>query len=355
MFHNFRLDQKAIPAHLIRNTINWVESLGYNTALILDHTGIHPEALKDDAQRFTYRQRINLIENILNLESTPGFWLDHPQQSEIKDYGLLGYAMMSCENLEQAVHIAVKYHRMAGAMYSLQFVTEGDDAVLRLDHLMAGGLVGEYLVEELFIGMPLLISQLLGQPSQPKEIRLSYLPPSYASRYEDVFNCPIYFGMPFCEYRFPATLLDNELSKADPNIARICEESCRNLLNQMEIEQGLVSQICHILLSQPGNFPSLDVIADRLHIGTRTLRRRLQQLGTSYQQILDDVRHELATEYLLNTDLAVHEVSDLLGFSESTNFRRAYLKWSGESPYQCRKRHMQGIPAKSLPSNPLPN
>ncbi len=348
MFHNFRLDQKAIPANLIRNTINWLESLGYSSSGILDNTAIHPEALKDDDQRFTYRQRINLIENILDTGSSAGFWLDRPQQTEIKDYGLLGYAMMSCENLEQAVHIAVKYHRMAGAMYSLQFVTEGDDAVLRLDHLMAGGLVGQYLVEELFIGMPLLISQLLGEESQPKEIRLNYPAPPYADRYEEVFACPVYFGMPFCEYRFSGELLDKELSKADPNIARVCEDSCRNLLNQMEIEQGLVSQICHILLSQPGNFPSLDLIAGRLHIGTRTLRRRLQQLGTSYQQILDDVRHELATEYLLNTDLAVHEVSDLLGFSESTNFRRAFLKWSGESPYQCRKRHLQGIPAKRL-------
>ena len=61
------------------------------------------------------------------------------------------------------------------------------------------------------------------------------------------------------------------------------------------------------------------------------------ELGTNYQKILDDVRKGLAIEYLLSTNLSVQEISELLGYSEVTNFRRAFLKWSNVSPYQYRK------------------
>jgi AraC-like DNA-binding protein len=67
------------------------------------------------------------------------------------------------------------------------------------------------------------------------------------------------------------------------------------------------------------------------------MRRRLSELGTSYQRILDDVRRELAIEYLRTTNLTVQEIAELLGYSEVTNFRRAFMRWVEMSPYQYRK------------------
>jgi AraC-like DNA-binding protein len=82
-------------------------------------------------------------------------------------------------------------------------------------------------------------------------------------------------------------------------------------------------------------------VAAKLSIGTRTLRRRLKALGTSYQKVLDDVKKQLAMEYLQTTTLSVQEISDLLGYSEVTNFRRAFVKWADVSPYQYRKRRQE--------------
>jgi AraC-like DNA-binding protein len=127
------------------------------------------------------------------------------------------------------------------------------------------------------------------------------------------------------------------LADADAATARICEESCQALLREMDIEDDLVSRICQVLLSVPGAFPCLDDIADKLHLGPRTLRRRLKDLDTSYQKILDDVRRELAIQYLTTTDLSTQQVSDLLGYTEVTNFRRAFVKWVGDSPFKFRK------------------
>ena len=166
---------------------------------------------------------------------------------------------------------------------------------------------------------------------------MSYEAPPYVELYADAFNCPVKFDQLFCEYRFDAGFLDEPLAEADAETARICEESCQAVLRELDIDEDLVSRICQILLSEPGAFPCLDAIADKLHLGPRTLRRRLKDLDTSYQKILDDVRKELAIQYLSTTDLSTQQVSDLLGYTEVTNFRRAFVKWVGNSPFMYRK------------------
>ena len=338
MLHTFQLDQKAISAAQINSTLAWYQSLGRDSQALLQNTNISAAMLADSDSLFTYRQRITLIDNLLASGLTPSSWLAG-RQTQIADYGILGYAMMSCGTLRQALAIAVKYHRMAGAMFDLQFFEQGENAIVRIDHVMFEGLARQYIVEELFVSIPSLISLLLGKTHRPKEIRLSYGAPDYCDDFPSAFGCAVSFDNRFCEYHFNSAELNEKLPKADPNYARITEQACRSIGNKMALEQGLVAQIGNILLSEPGHFPKLEPVAEQLLLSTRTMRRRLRELGTSYQIILDGVRKELASEYLASTNLSVQDVSELLGFSEVTNFRRAYLKWAGESPHRYRQRN----------------
>jgi AraC-like DNA-binding protein len=309
-----------------------MEARGFRADISLAGTGIDLSL-----DRVTYQQRIDQLSNMLDLLGMNGAWLESPRTVSISDYGLLGYAMMSSATLEQAVQIAVKYHKLAGAMFELAFDVDGDEAVLRIDHLLPGGRVGQYTVEELFAAISRLIGLLLGRDHKPSRILLNYEAPEYAEKHLQCFRCPVIFDQPSCQYRFSREELAESLAEADANTARTCEESCRKLLNQMEIEDDIISRICHLLLSTPGEFPKLDAVANKLSLGARTLRRRLNDLGTSYQRILDDVRRELAIEYLRTTNLTVQEIAELLGYSEVTNFRRAFMRWVELSPYQYRK------------------
>ncbi|MFP6805015.1 MAG: AraC family transcriptional regulator [Pseudomonadales bacterium] len=331
-FHNYRLDKRVFPTALVQSLVQSMEARGIRADISLAGTGIDLSL-----DRVTYQQRIDQLSNMLDLLGMDGAWLESPRTVSISDYGLLGYAMMSSATLEQAVQIAVKYHKLAGAMFELAFDVDGDEAVLRIDHLLPGGRVGQYTVEELFAGISRLIGLLLGRDHKPSRILLNYQAPEYAEKHLQCFRCPVIFDQPSCQYRFSREELAESLAEADANTARICEESCRKLLSQMEIEDDIISRICHLLLSTPGEFPKLDAVANKLSLGARTLRRRLNDLGTSYQRILDDVRRELAIEYLRTTNLTVQEIAELLGYSEVTNFRRAFLRWVELSPYQYRK------------------
>lgn len=337
MFHNYSLDKRTIAIGTIRGLVELMKRRNVPPEVVLEGTGISIQDLEDPEGRVSYRARIRQLENVIALVPA-GFWLTWREEVSISDFGLLGYAMMSSATLEQAIQIAVKYHKMAGAMFELQFFVDEGDAVLRLDHLLAGGTVGQLVTDDLFAGITPLIRLLTNDETfGPSEIRFRHQRPGYAGLYDDNFDCHVTFDQPFSEYRFDAALLRQPLAEADANTARACEESCRRLLNQMEIEEDIVSRICHLLLSRPGEFPKLDVIADELSIGTRTLRRRLSALGTGYQKILDDVKRELAIEYLQTTNLSIQEIAELLDYSEVTNFRRAFVKWVGVSPYRYRK------------------
>jgi hypothetical protein len=228
-FHNYSLDKKAIPMAQVMALVHTLENKGFPRDVSLRGTGIDP--MSDD--RVSYRQRIAQLERMIELTGLDGAWLESPRMVSISDYGLLGYAMMSSATLEQAIQIAAKYHRMAGAMFELKFELKEGEAVLRIEHLLPGGAVGQFVVEELFIGIVRLIGLLLGEEHKPSRILLNYPAPQYLDKYESHFGCPVVFSSAFCEYRFDRTELSKSLAEADANTARICEESCRKLFNHM--------------------------------------------------------------------------------------------------------------------------
>lgn len=99
-------------------------------------------------------------------------------------------------------------------------------------------------------------------------------------------------------------------------------------------------------LGQVGDDPSSrggERVAQALHLSQRTLQRRLQEEGTSYQQLLDDTRRDMADQYLQQPGLTLLEVAYLLGFADPSNFFRAFRRWFGCTPNEYRARR-QGRP-----------
>ena len=120
-FHNYSLEKKAFPTPLVQSLVQSMEERGISSDDSLAGTDINLSS-----ERVTYKQRIHQLSNMLDLVGMDGAWLESPRTASISDYGLLGYAMMSSATLEQAVQIAVKYHKTAGAMFELVFDVDGD-------------------------------------------------------------------------------------------------------------------------------------------------------------------------------------------------------------------------------------
>ena len=90
-------------------------------------------------------------------------------------------------------------------------------------------------------------------------------------------------------------------------------------------------------MATPGRLPALNEVADMLHMHERTLRRKLESEGTSFNGIVDDVRASLALEYLRTTKMTTDDIAALIGFSDAANFRRAFKRWTGKAPSDFRR------------------
>ena len=183
-----------------------------------------------------------------------------------------------------------------------------------------------------------LIRSLSGEELFPEEIHCAYGDPGYREHYESVFRCPVHFNSSGNRMVLSSKLLALPILQANKFNARMSEKLCEDILRKYIGEEDLTTRIRHIILRVPGEFPDEATVADALAMSGRTMRRQLSVLGTAYRELLDQVLSDLARQYLENSNLSVEQVAHLLGYTETTNFRRAFKRWLGVSPRDYRTR-----------------
>ncbi len=131
---------------------------------------------------------------------------------------------------------------------------------------------------------------------------------------------------------FPRYLLDRPLAGAHPQAAHLCEEQCQRLLAKRSQHGGLAGRIRAVLLERPGRLPDMEQVAAGLNMSSRTLRRRLDEEGSNFRLLLDEVRQALAEELLATGGLTLEEIAERLGYGEVSNFIHAFKRWKGVAP-----------------------
>ena len=326
-------NRKQVPMRHLAALANHLQLRDISSELIHSDTGISRQDLRRAESRITYQQFFTVIENLLNLPVPDDFFLSRTHSFNIADYGILGYAMMSAATMGKAIQIALKYHQTIGAAIKPELCIRGQNVELQAvnflklpDNLLAA------VVEETFSSFPPLLNLLTGSSATVKEIRFSF-PDSGKPKhiYTKVFGCEPEFNCSSCSFVMDSAILHAPLVQADANAARLLEKSCQEMLAHLSENQNFGNKVQHMLLNSPRRL-NAEQVAERMNIGVRTLRRRLADESQSFQSLSDQVRRRLATDYLCETKLSNQEIGELLGFTEATNFRRAFLRWTGQTP-----------------------
>lgn len=180
-----------------------------------------------------------------------------------------------------------------------------------------------------------------GTPIRPLWLDLAR-PESHRHRLESEFQCPINFEAVVDRLILPSALLGLRFRSSNPDLLSLLLPGLEaQLLAQGagDAEPDFASRMRGILRAQmQGQRPSVQAAAHAMAMSPRTLQRRLAAIGTSYQSILDEVRHEAAIDLLEQADLEAGEIAFLLGFEEVNSFNRAFAKWTSWSPAKWRRR-----------------
>ncbi len=335
--YNTDLDAATHPTFDITLLVRLLARKGISAAAVLAGSGIPEPLLADAEARISLRQKLIVFENVTRLSADPTIGLRAGHQVRFSHLGILGYAIISSSTFGKGIELGMKYLRLAGPVLRKRFFVGDDFACFQgVDCLSLGRLL-PFSTELWFSSMHALMGEMLGHRLPSRKIKLPYPAPSYRQAYEALFQCPLAFDTGVIEWYLDAALLQQPLPNANPLTAKLCAQSCEALTTSQEDPHHRVRQIRSMLLETPGRFPNIETIAERCHMSSRTLRRKLKGLGTSYQQILDDTRERLAVEYLENTRMTIAEIAERVGFTETANFSQAFKKWTGTSPSSLRK------------------
>ena len=305
---------------------------GVPAAELLQGTGLAAAQLDDAQARMSHRQKIAIFRNVRRLSRVPDVALRAGARQRLSDFGVYGYALVSSATFGEAVHLGIKHVRLAGPVLEKRWRIEGTTAVFEGHDAMALGEVLPLATEFWFSSILKLSSCILEAPLPTRRLLLPYARPSYGDAYEATFGCPVRFDAGVMELHFDASNFGQPCPNANPITADICAKFCERMLESMPDETPLSRAIRVACLDSRGSFPTAEEMAQRLGHSVRTLHRRLAEEDTNYQEIVDQVRRSLAVEFLQNTALTVEEIAGRVGFSEASNFRKAFKRWTGHAP-----------------------
>ncbi|WP_419812919.1 AraC family transcriptional regulator [Bacterioplanoides sp.] len=327
------LSEPLIPINIPATMVRVGLEQGLQHADILHNTSISTSMLDDPTTRLNYQQLLTLVSNLIQHYPSQTLGLDIGGSLNINQYGMLGYAMLSCADMRSALHLGLKYHSLVDPAFTFEIIEQEQHCAIRLTSHIPVDAIYRMLCDVFVVNFTSLGRFLTGQADmQPIEVRLNHPKPDYADQYQRYFDCPVLFDQPRTELILNPSLLDMPLIMADQATANMAESQCAEILNRLGPKEGIAAKVRRILLQNPGQFPAVDIVASHLATSTRTLSRSLQELGTSYQRILDEVRKEMAIEYLRNSGLPIEEVAALVGYSDPSNFRKAFRRWTGHAP-----------------------
>ncbi len=329
-------DEYSISAEYIPLLAALVERRGITQAMLLEGVDVDPEMLRLPAARISKDAFCHIVTRALELTGEPALGWEMGASMTFSSHGFLGYAAMSSETLQDAIDLAVKFHRTRSTLANLYSFVDGDTAGLELEELVSLGEVKQFLTESMFSSFYFIFAKLISPETIEGEARFSYPQPAYFERVKPIIPVPCYFDCASSQLRFPARLLDEQLRFADPRLASMALAQCEQEMASIKAPPALLGKVRRIILARSGRFPDVDEVAGELHMSSRTLKRKLQQLGTNYQRILDDLRKGLAVEYLSQTTKTVDDIAILLGYSDASNFARAFRRWTGKSPSDYR-------------------
>ncbi len=328
----------ANPAYAQR-LLALVERFGLPRAALLRHAGVAMPERAGARARLPLQALFALFRSALALTGRRDLGLEFGRDVRPDTFDALGYALMSCRDLGEAIALVPPYRRVVfDAGYSeTAFSLDGPAAKLAwvvLPQAARGGApYCELLAESLVASWFRLGCWITGTDMPLREVRFAHPAPDDTLAFERFFGCPVRFAAGENAVLFDRRLLARPLAQADAALNLAMREEARRIIDELQDEPGLAGRIRQILVRlMPRCEATLAHVAAQLGVGPRTLQRRLDAGGLRFQALLGATRSELALVYLRDPALSVLDAALLLGYAEQSSFTRAFRSWFGMAP-----------------------
>lgn len=327
--------ERTIASHFARAALRGAQRQGYDYSDLLQQLGISPELLDEPRARIAPEQFTRLLQSLrlaLNDE-----YLGFGQGRSVPgSFAMMCHAVIHCRNLEKALNRGLMFYSLFPDAPRLTVTREDEMIRLSLDDSQLWD-PDHFLSECLLVTWHRFGSWLIGQRIRLEQATFSYPRPEHGAEYDLLFSCPLVFnetesGTAQSSLLFHSRYLSMPLLQDERTLKHFLERSPADLLSRPDDGHSLSSQLRRLLSRDSSPWPDLDAVAAHLHISSQTLRRHLREEGTSFQELKDQLRRDIAIYHLSRNDLPLQQIAEQLGFSEPSAFHRAFKKWTGLTP-----------------------
>lgn len=321
-----------------RVSISWkmaFESMGVDLAEVTAKARL-PSHIFDRADvQLTEMEYLNLWAAVGALSKSDDFTLDFVTALFDKALNTLTFTSICQNNFIAGVALFQTYYRLVSPL-SFHTHTENDKFVIDIVPPKANPSIHYTLFYAHFALLVEILRRGLQRPEKLLSVTAPRIPDAKEA-YQHYFGCPIAQGE---TYRLAIDLdtAQQDFLSASPKISEFVHSSLELRIKLLggDTRFGNLTRTALFQLLPEGE-SGIDAVSESLHMGSRSLQRRLQEEGTSYREVLHMVRGELAIHYLTQTKRAPKEIGMLLGYDDPTSFYRAYQNWTGMTPETTRR------------------
>lgn len=330
-----RYTAPTLAASTLAGLVEYGETQGRRPGSWFAGSALTPADCLDPDARLSFRDAVTIIGAAQRDFPDAALGLAIGSRATLPSLGALGYSLMSSPTFSAAVAVGEKYHPVSGSLMDAGCRVVDGELVLEAFERFAEPAILRFLCEKFFASALAAWRALLNDDCRPLRLELSYAKPPCIEAYRRLFGCPIRFSTGHNRMIADPRVLGQRIQTHSPSAhveaLRLCEA-------RMPKAGDEAARLRAWLRKQLGAAPKIAAAAAALGCSERTLRRRLDEAGTSFRAIHDDLRAERAQALLRDSRLDIAEIGRRLGFSEDREFRRAYKRWTGESPREIRNR-----------------
>ncbi|MFT3925044.1 MAG: AraC family transcriptional regulator [Myxococcales bacterium] len=318
-----------------RIIIDALEAAGIPSEPVLEHAGFRTSDFSDPNARHPLAATQVLWRAAALAFSDPACGLRISGHVRPTTFHALGYAVMASVTLREGLHRLVRYSALIGDGATLELVASEDSARLVFHIPSEQGASAPEGIDAIMSLIVRTCRTLTDRSFSPDWVEQRRPVPRDLAPYERFFRCPLRFAAESNAITFSAAALDRPLPSANPELARHNDDLVRRSL--AEVTQGnLVDRVRGAIASDLSGEISPGRVARALGVSERSLQRHLAKHGTTFAEVLNETRREVACAYLREPRWSITEVAFLLGFEDASSFARAFRRWTGSSPTEFR-------------------
>jgi AraC-like DNA-binding protein len=261
------------------------------------------------------------------------------------DYGIFGCALMNCSTLAQAMGMVERNVTLLNQAFSFTSTESNNDIHFELKNSTTKE-IGSVLVELQFASDSQMAKFLTGPEKNTEvgltEVHFKHRPLTEMNRYEEIFNCPVLFNQKQNQMIVSKTMLSQRVRSACPKILSMLLKKINRIQDEMNNNVSFGRRVYEYVEGSIRNqgMPSAELAARHFNISLSTLKKRLQQESLNFTTICDEVRRKMAINMVVHSSEQLQNISEGLGFSNTSAFSRAFRRWTNVTPAEYRRKNI---------------